>query len=81
MDRASERTAALPRDLVRVLAWSRAHLCEPVRLEGLARIAGVPRRTLETHFRRFLGMTPMSWMRLANGSNGLLLTGLLRCGE
>jgi AraC-like DNA-binding protein len=69
MDRASERTAALPRDIVRVLAWSRAHLREPVRLEGLARIAGVPPRTLETHFRRFLGTTPMSWMRQERLSN------------
>ena len=58
-------TAALPRDVVRALEWSRAHLDEPVRLEALARIAGVPPRTLETHFMRFLGMTPLGWVRQA----------------
>jgi AraC-like DNA-binding protein len=57
--------AALPGDLVRALAWSRAHLHEPIRLEELARIAGVPPRTLETHFRQFLGVTPLGWVREA----------------
>jgi AraC-like DNA-binding protein len=57
--------AALPRDIVRVLDWSRAHLHDPIRLEDLARIGGVPPRTLETHFRRFLGETPLGWVRQA----------------
>ena len=56
---------ALPRDVVRVLDWSRGHLEEPVRLDTLARIAGVPPRTLETHFMRFLGTTPLGWVRQA----------------
>ena len=58
-------TAALPRDVVRAIEWSRAHLDEPVRLDALARVAGVPPRTLEAHFMRFLGMTPLGWMRQA----------------
>jgi len=62
MDGATE-TAALPRDVARVLQWSRAHLDEPIQLESLARIAGVPPRTLQTHFMRFLGTTPLAWVR------------------
>lgn len=57
--------AALPRDVVRVLQWARGHLQEPVGLEALSRIAGVPPRTLETHFARFLGATPLGWVRQA----------------
>ncbi len=56
---------ALPRDVARVLEWARSHLDEPIKLEGLARIAGVPPRTLETHFTRFLGATPLGWIRQA----------------
>jgi AraC-like DNA-binding protein len=54
---------ALPRDLARVLAWLRANLHEPVRLDDLARIAGTAPRTLEAHFRQFLGTTPLGWAR------------------
>jgi len=60
-----EAAAALPRDVVRVLEWARGHLHEPIRLHALARIAGVPPRTLETHFMRFLGTTPLGWVRQA----------------
>ncbi len=63
-ERAPE-AAALPRDVVRVMEWSRVHLDEPVRLDALARFAGVPPRTLEAHFMRFLGMTPLGWVRQA----------------
>lgn len=69
-DRAADATpadtaGALPRDVVRVLDWSRGHLHEPVGLCALARIAGAPPRTLETHFMRFLGATPLGWVRQA----------------
>jgi AraC-like DNA-binding protein len=53
----------LPADLVRALAWLRGHLSEPVDLDGLALAAGVRPRTLETHFRMFLGTTPLGWLR------------------
>jgi AraC-like DNA-binding protein len=53
----------LPRDLVRALAWLRGHLHDAVRLESLARVAGVAPRTLETHFKEFLGTTPLGWVR------------------
>ena len=55
--------------MARVLEWSRGHLQEPVDLDALARIAGVPPRTLETHFRRFLGVTPLGWVRQARLSH------------
>jgi adenylate cyclase len=45
------------------MAWTRAHREEPIRLATLARHAGVPPRTLEEHFRRFLGATPLAWAR------------------
>ena len=64
-ERASGAGAALPRDVVRVLEWSRAHPDEPIRLQALARVAGVSSRTLEAHFMRFLGMTPLGWAREA----------------
>jgi len=60
-----DSAAALPRDVVRVLDWSRGHLHEPVGLRALARIAGVAPRTLETHFMRFLRTTPLGWVRQA----------------
>jgi AraC-like DNA-binding protein len=46
-----------------VLAWLKAHPGDPADLETLAAIAGVRPRTLETHFRRFLGTTPLGWVR------------------
>jgi AraC-like DNA-binding protein len=74
-ERAPEVAAALPRDVVRAMAWARAHLREQVRLQALARVAGVPARTLETHFRQFLGTTPLGWVRedrLAQARRALL---------
>jgi adenylate cyclase len=64
----------LPADLVRALAWLRAHLSEPIDLKTLAEVAGVRPRTLETHVRAFLRTTPLGWvrrMRLANARRDL----------
>src|SRR5690242_7870931 len=58
-----EYSGALPADLVRALGWLRGHLSEPVQLDLLAEVAGVRPRTLETHFKMFLGVTPLSWVR------------------
>jgi len=66
---------AMPADLVRALAWLRNHLAEPVDLPTLAGIAGVHVRTLEMHFKLFLGTTPLGWvrrMRLARARQELL---------
>lgn len=69
--------SALPRGVRRVLAWAPGHLHEPTTLQGLARIAGVPARTLESHFLRFLGTTPLGWLRqerLTHARRALLAT-------
>ena len=67
--------SALPIDLVRALGWLRGHLSEPIQLEQLAQISGVRPRTLETHFKMFLGTTPLGWvrrMRLARARQEML---------
>jgi AraC-like DNA-binding protein len=72
---ALEFSPALPADLVRALKWLHGRLSEPVQLEQLAQAAGVRPRTLETHFKMFLGCTPLGWvrrMRLARARRGLL---------
>jgi len=68
----------VPGDVARALAWLRSHLSEPVQLDALAEIAGVRPRTLERHFRMFLGATPLGWvrrMRLARARQDLLRRG------
>lgn len=56
-------SCALPADLVRALGWLRGHVSEPVRLDLLAQAADVRPRTLEKHFKTFLGTTPLGWVR------------------
>jgi len=60
---ALEFSPALPADLVRALGWLRSHLSEPIQLDVLAQVSGVRPRTLETHFKMFLGTTPLGWVR------------------
>ena len=70
--------SALPADLIRALDWLRGHLSEPVQLDRLAEVSGVAPRTLERHFREFLGTTPLGWtrrMRLARARQALLHAG------
>ena len=74
----SEFSPALPSDLIRALKWLHGHLSEPIQLEQLAQIAGVRPRTLETHFKMFLGTSPFGWvrrMRLARARHELLRSG------
>jgi AraC-like DNA-binding protein len=69
---------ALPADVARALNWLHAHLSEPVGLDELADVAGVRPRTLEAHFRMFLGATPLGWarrMRLVRARQELLRAG------
>jgi len=54
---------ALPGDLVRAIKWIDAHLSEPLRIDTLADVAGVPARTLEAHFRQYLDTTPLGYLR------------------
>ncbi len=70
--------SVLPGDLVRALAWLRQRLDQPVHIETLAEVAGVRPRTLESHFRTFLGTTPLGWVRrtrLHNARRALLDSG------
>jgi AraC-like DNA-binding protein len=70
--------SALPADLIRALEWLRSHLADPVRLDSLALASGSTPRTLERHFREFLGTTPLGWtrrMRLARARQALLNAG------
>lgn len=53
----------LPGSLAQALDWLDARPDEPVRLEALAAVAGVRPRTLEAHFRLYLGTTPLGWVR------------------
>lgn len=53
----------LPASLVQAVDWLSARLDEPVRLETLAAAAGVRPRTLQAHFKQYLGTTPLGWVR------------------
>lgn len=67
--------SGLPGGLVRALAWLRSRPDQPVTLDALAHAAGMRPRTLETHFKTFLGTTPLGWvrrMRLQNARQLLL---------
>ncbi len=75
---ARETSRPLPGDLVRALTWLRANFSETIELGRLADIAGVRPRTLETHFREFLGTSPLGWLRrtrLMNARHKLLHAG------
>jgi AraC-like DNA-binding protein len=74
----TQNPPALPADLMRALDWLRGHLSEPVQLDTLAAVSGTRPRTLERHFRMFLGTTPLGWtrrMRLARARRALLHAG------
>ncbi len=62
---ALEAGMALPASLARSLEWLRAHLNDAVDLDTLAAVADVRPRTLEAHFKQFLGTTPLGWVRSA----------------
>lgn len=73
-----ELSPALPADLARALGWLRTHLSETIQLDRLAQVAGVRPRTLESHFKMFLGTTPLGWvrrMRLARARQQLIRPG------
>src|SRR5437763_14855758 len=73
-----DTSSALPADLVRALGWLRCHLSEPIQLDTLAQVSCVRPRTLETHFKMFLGTTPLGWLprvRLARARQELLHAG------
>jgi AraC-like DNA-binding protein len=54
---------ALPASLARALRWLDGRPDEPIKLDTLAALAGVRPRTLEGHFKTYLGTTPLGWVR------------------
>jgi AraC-like DNA-binding protein len=75
---ASHAPHALPASLVRALGWLEGRLDEPIELAPLAAAAGVRPRTLEAHFKLYLGTTPLGWVRqtrLARARQQLLAAG------
>lgn len=72
-----------PRDVKRVIDYIHANLSQPIRLSDLISVANVPGRTLNGHFRRFLGLSPMAYLhrerlslarRLLSEGTGLSVT-------
>jgi AraC-like DNA-binding protein len=54
---------ALPVSLAQALDWLDSRPDEVVSLDALAAVAGVRPRTLEAHFRLYLGTPPLGWVR------------------
>lgn len=54
--------AIVPGDVKRTIDFIHANLNQPLRLADLVRIAGIPGRTLNTHFREFAGQSPMTYL-------------------
>ena len=54
--------APSPRDVKRAIDYVQANLSDPVRLVDLIEAAGVPGRTLNEHFRRFTGLSPLAYL-------------------
>jgi adenylate cyclase len=68
----------VPRDVKKAIAYLRASLCRPVSMAELVRHCGVPARTLNKHFRAFLDLSPMDYLRrlrLAAARETLLAAG------
>lgn len=53
----------LPHDVKKAINLLRGDLARPWKIGDLARRCGVPRRTLEKHFRRFVGFAPLAFLR------------------
>lgn len=60
---AAPKLGPAPRDVKRVLDYIEAQLSEPLTLAELAEIGGVPVRTLSGHFTRFVGSSPINYIR------------------
>jgi AraC-like DNA-binding protein/tetratricopeptide (TPR) repeat protein len=53
----------LPRHLKKAIDLLQADLARGWKVDDLARLCQVPRRTLEKHFRRFIGLAPLEFLR------------------
>jgi transcriptional regulator GlxA family with amidase domain len=55
----------LPHDVKKAIDLVRGDLARGWTVKELARLCGVPRRTMEKHFRRFAGCAPLEFLRTA----------------
>jgi AraC-like DNA-binding protein len=62
-DLTPDQRVLLPESLVRAIDHLNRRLDELIALEELAAVAGVRPRTLEAHFKSYLGTTPLGWVR------------------
>ena len=69
----------VPHDIKNAIAYLRAAACRPTSMKHLAAHCGVAERTLTAHFRSFVGVPPMDYLRrlrLAAAREALLAGGL-----
>jgi AraC-like DNA-binding protein/Tfp pilus assembly protein PilF len=60
--RGERPTAVVPRDVKLAIDHMRRHADGPICVADVARAAGVPRRTLQQHFRRFVGQSLTAYL-------------------
>jgi TolB-like protein/AraC-like DNA-binding protein len=53
----------LPYDIKKTIAYMRDHMGQPVTMADLTRVSGVAARTLRKHFRSFLEVSPLGYLR------------------
>jgi AraC-like DNA-binding protein len=53
----------LPQRVNRALTYMRGHAAETITLPGLAAACGTPQRTLLKQFKRFVGLSPLAYLR------------------
>ena len=62
----SDRLASrppIPHDVKKAVAFMRKAVCSPLSMAELVQHCGVPERSLNKHFRTFLGLSPMRYLR------------------
>ena len=64
---------ALPADLTRAIDWLRRNPDRDVNLMTISAVAGVRPRTLEAHFKQFLGTTPLGEIEVERVSPAALV--------
>jgi adenylate cyclase len=57
------RPAVVPHDVKKAIEHMRARMDQKVTIADLVRASGVPERTLHKHFRAFVGLSPLGYLR------------------
>ncbi|GAB3104718.1 helix-turn-helix transcriptional regulator [Aestuariicella hydrocarbonica] len=58
-----KRHFVLPKHIRTVMCFLKSHTNEPICVDDLAHISGTSTRSLYLHFKNFLGMTPMEYVK------------------